>query len=95
MHVLQPVENIAEPTESPRTPTPLERAIRLAFGERERLRSERDLLAQENTRLSLELKRLREENTALRDAAGIWIRLYERQLERANRFVKRLSPRRG
>ena len=37
-----------------------------------------------NRRLAAENKRLTEENEALRVAAGMWIRLYEKQLERAN-----------
>jgi hypothetical protein len=37
-----------------------------------------------NRRLTAENARLREENEALREAAGMWIRLYEKQLERAN-----------
>lgn len=87
-------ENVtAEPTESRGGPTPLERAIRLAFGEREQLRGERMHLAEENTRLTLELRRLGEENAALREAARIWIRLYEKQLERANRVTKQLASR--
>jgi hypothetical protein len=92
MHLLQSAENIGtEPLESRGTPSPspLERAMRLAFGERERLRGERNLLADENVRLSLEIKRLTEENAALREAARIWIRLYEKQLDRANRLIKR------
>jgi len=65
--------------------SPLVRAVRLAFGEGERLREEREQLAAENRRLTGELARVNEENASLRDAATIWIRLYEKQLERANR----------
>jgi hypothetical protein len=42
-------------------------------------------LHERNRRLAAENARLKEENDTLREAAGMWIRLYERQLERANR----------
>jgi hypothetical protein len=53
----------------------------LAISARERPR--RDLL-DDNRRLAAENTRLLEENDALREAAALWIRLYEKQLERAN-----------
>ena len=52
--------------------------------DRERERQERQDLLDENRRLAAEIDRLSEENLALREAAAIWIRLYEKQLERAN-----------
>jgi hypothetical protein len=36
------------------------------------------------TRLVAEIDRLRQENADLREAAALWIRLYENQLARAN-----------
>jgi hypothetical protein len=53
----------------------------LATAERERQRRE---ALDDNRRLAEENARLVEENYALREAAAMWIRLYERQLERAN-----------
>jgi hypothetical protein len=47
-------------------------------------RPRREVLA-DNRRLAAENARLAEENHALREAASLWIRLYEKQLERANR----------
>jgi hypothetical protein len=41
-------------------------------------------ILEENRHLAAENLRLSEENRALREAAGLWIRLYEKQLERAN-----------
>jgi hypothetical protein len=52
--------------------------------ERERDRQERQDLLDENRRLAAEIDRLADENRALREAASIWIRLYEKQLDRAN-----------
>jgi hypothetical protein len=46
-------------------------------------RAQRALL-DANRRLAAENARLTEENDALREAAAMWIRLYEKQLERAN-----------
>ena len=63
----------------------LERAIALALEERDRLRREREWLGEENRRLMAEVSRLAQENEALRGSAEIWIRMYERQLARANR----------
>jgi len=53
----------------------------LAIGERKR---QRRALLEDNRRLAAENSRLSEENHALREAATMWIGLYERQLERAN-----------
>jgi hypothetical protein len=53
----------------------------LGISARERPR--RDPL-DDNRRLAAENARLLEENDALREAAALWIRLYEKQLERAN-----------
>jgi hypothetical protein len=53
----------------------------LAISARERPR--RDLF-DDNRLLAAENARLLEENDALREAAALWIRLYEKQLERAN-----------
>ncbi len=50
------------------------------------VRTPRELL-DENLHLSAENVRLSEENDALREAAGLWIRLYERQLERINQSM--------
>lgn len=56
-------------------------AMGLAISARERPRRE---LLEDNRRLAAENARLSEENHALREAATLWIRLYEKQLERAN-----------
>jgi hypothetical protein len=64
--------------------TPIERAVELAIGESDALRRQREWLAEENVRLKMELARLTEENDALRFSAEVWIRVYERQLTRAN-----------
>jgi hypothetical protein len=69
----------------------LEDAVARAFDERDRLRVERNRLNDEQFQLAAENNRLLEENAALRDAAAIWIRLYERQLERANRAHAELA----
>jgi hypothetical protein len=45
-------------------------------------------LLEENARLAVENARLAEENSALREAADLWIRLYEAQLERANKAAR-------
>jgi hypothetical protein len=44
-----------------------------------------------NRHLAAENARLAEENHALREAATLWIRLYEKQLERANRATSALA----
>jgi hypothetical protein len=49
-------------------------------------RQRRELL-EDNRRLLDDNARLADENRALREAAAIWIGLYERQLERANSAV--------
>jgi hypothetical protein len=68
------------------TPTDVRGSTRLPHpnSERERERQERQDLLDENRRLAAEIDRLSEENLALREAAAIWIRLYEKQLQRAN-----------
>jgi hypothetical protein len=55
---------------------------------REHLAREVVRLETENTLLIEEIQRLRDENQDLRDSANIWIRLYERQLGRANEALK-------
>ena len=60
----------------------------LPLGEYERLRRELVKLDADNARLAAEIRRLREENQDLTRAAELWIRLYERQLARANDAVK-------
>ena len=61
-----------------------ESAMGLAITGRERPRRE---LLEDNRRLAAENLRLSEENHALREAATLWIRLYEKQLERANQAI--------
>jgi hypothetical protein len=56
-------------------------AMSLTTPGRERINLE---LLEDNHRLKAENARLSEENDALRVAAAMWIRLYEKQLERAN-----------
>lgn len=70
----------------PATPHPAPRPA-----DRDRCRSERDHLLEINDQLSADVCRLLDENQALRDAAAIWIRLYERQLARANAAIARLE----
>ncbi len=64
-----------------RTDSRFEPPMGLAANDRERQRRE---ALEDNRRLAEENARLVEENYALREAAAMWIRLYERQLERAN-----------
>ncbi len=59
-----------------------ESAMSVRVTGRERPRRE---ILDDNRRLAAENARLSEENHALREAASLWIRLYEKQLERANR----------
>ena len=54
---------------------------------RDCLQREHDRLREESGLLTIEVERLKEENEALRKSAEIWIRMYERQLERANRTL--------
>jgi len=58
------------------------------LGEHERLRHELIKLDADNARLAAEVRRLHQENQDLKKAAELWIRLYERQLARANDAVK-------
>jgi hypothetical protein len=69
----------------------LEQAVGVTIGERDRWRRERDELRDSNGQLRAEAERLAEENQALREAAAIWIRLYEKQLDRANRANELLA----
>ncbi len=59
----------------------LEQHMGLAITERERQCRE---ALEDNRRLVAENARLVDENYTLREAAAMWIRLYERQLARAN-----------
>lgn len=58
---------------------------RAAVGENERLRRELERIAIENRNLARELARLRDAHEDLSESALIWIQMYERQLDRANR----------
>jgi hypothetical protein len=58
---------------------------RAAVGENERLRRELERIAIENRNLARELARLRDAHEDLSESALIWIRMYEGQLDRANR----------
>jgi hypothetical protein len=69
----------------------LGQAVGLTFGERDRWRTERAELRAALRQLASENERLAQENQALHEAAAIWIRLYEKQLERANRTAELLS----
>jgi predicted nuclease with TOPRIM domain len=60
----------------------------LALDDGKRLRYELLKLEAEKARLAEEIQRLRDENQDLRDSAAIWIRLYERQLGRANEAIR-------
>lgn len=60
-------------------------AGRAAVGENERLRRELERISIENRNLARELARLRDAHEDLSESALIWIQMYERQLERANR----------
>ena len=63
--------------------TRIEQAVSVAIEERTRWRRERAELRGDNGRLMTENERLAEENRLLREAAELWIGLYERQLQRA------------
>ena len=69
----------------------LEQAVGVTIGERDRWRRQRDELRDSNSRLSASNERLVQENQALREAAEIWIWLYERQLDRANHAIRSLA----
>ena len=88
---LSPVDaRIVSPRRQPgrRSVSRLEQAIGLPLAEHEHLRRELVRLDGDNARLAAEIRRLREENQDLKKAAELWIRLYERQLARANDAVK-------
>ncbi|HET7216576.1 MAG TPA: hypothetical protein VFJ02_00950 [Vicinamibacterales bacterium] len=84
-----PLDIESTPRPSPRVR--LEHAVGLAFGEREQLRQQAGALSRQVKSLTAEIERLRQENTDLREAAAIWIRMYERQLSRANQAARRLA----
>ena len=65
--------------------TRIEQAVSVAIEERTRWRRERTELRDDNSRLMTENARLADENQQLRQAAELWISLYERQLQRAKR----------
>jgi hypothetical protein len=67
--------------------------LRMTFPpvEDERSRQERERSRETKDRLRAEVARLAEENQALREAAAIWIRLYELQLSRANTATELLA----
>ena len=56
-----------------------------------RMSSVGDRYSAEHARLRREIERLRQENDDLRKSADIWIRLYERQLERAKHLAGLLA----
>jgi hypothetical protein len=62
----------------------------MGFASAERERQRREAL-EDNRRLAAENARLVEENYTLREAAAMWIRLYERQLARANEAAPRVA----
>ena len=66
-------------------------AVGLAFAERDHLRERATSLSKEVGRLTDEIERLRQENHDLREAAAIWIRMYEKQLSRANQATRLLG----
>jgi hypothetical protein len=70
--------------------TRIEQAVSVAIEERSRWRQERTELRGTNRRLAADNARLADENEQLRQAAELWISLYERQLERARRAENRL-----
>jgi hypothetical protein len=69
----------------PKYPRDVTIARGAAIGENERLRRELERIYVENRNLARELARLREAHEDLSESALIWIQMYERQLERANR----------
>jgi hypothetical protein len=65
--------------------------LRGALAESDRLREECRRQASENKALLQVIDTLLADNSDLRESALIWISLYERQLERANRAIARLG----
>jgi hypothetical protein len=57
-----------------------------AVSENERLRRELERVSAVNRNLESDLARLRESHDDLSESALIWIRMYERQLDHANRL---------
>ena len=70
--------------------TRIEQAVSVAIEERTRARRERAELRGDNSRLTSENESLTEECRLLREAAELWISLYERQLQRATRLEAQL-----
>jgi hypothetical protein len=62
-----------------------------ALAESDRLRRERERLAEECVRLNTEIARLADDNEDLRASAELWIWLYEMQLARANAAIRQLK----
>jgi hypothetical protein len=69
----------------------IDRTVRWTVAARDAVASEGDRLAAENARLHREMERLQQDNCDLRASAEIWIRLYEKQLSRANHATLRLA----
>lgn len=65
--------------------------LRGALAESDRLREECRRQASENKALLQVIDTLLADNSDLRESALLWINLYERQLERANRAIARLG----
>lgn len=65
--------------------------LRGLLAERERLREERRRQESETKALLQIVEELEADNTDLQESTLMWIDLYERQLERANRAVARLD----
>jgi hypothetical protein len=66
-------------------------AVGSALAESDRLRRERERLAEECVRLNTEIARLADDNEDLRASAELWIWLYEMQLARANAAIRQLK----
>jgi len=64
--------------------------IERALGEPDFLRPHQEGLGEENARLTMEVARLAQELEDLHESARIWIWLYEKQLDRANRAIAEL-----
>jgi hypothetical protein len=65
--------------------------LRGTLAENDRLREECRRLTSENKALLQVIDTLLADNSDLRESALMWISLYERQLERANRAIARLG----